>query len=51
MDLNWYPFSRREFRINTEAIYLNRSPVGGGPYAYIVGGNGWLFNTDFILMF
>ena len=49
--LNWYPFSRREFHINTEAIYLSHSPVGGSSYPYIVGGNGWLFNTDFILTF
>jgi hypothetical protein len=51
LGLNWYPFSRREVRINTEGIYLNRSPVGGTSYPYIVGGNGWLFNTDFIVTF
>lgn len=51
LGLNWYPFSRREMHINTEAIYLDRSPVGGSSYPYIVGGNGWLFNTDFIITF
>ncbi|HUJ45804.1 MAG TPA: hypothetical protein VLV55_01630 [Rhizomicrobium sp.] len=51
LGLNWYPFWRREFHINTEAIYLHHSPVGGSSYPYIVGGNGWLFNTDFILTF
>jgi hypothetical protein len=51
LGLNWYPFSRREMHINTEGIYLNRSPVGGLSYPYIVGGNGWLFNTDFIITF
>ena len=49
--LNWYPFSRREMHINLEGIYLRRSPVGGSSYPYIVGGNGWLFNMDFIVTF
>lgn len=49
--LNWYPFHRREMHINSEAIYGHRSPVGGQSYPYIVGGNGWLFNTDIILTF
>jgi hypothetical protein len=48
---NWYPFSRREVHINAQAIYLDRSPVGGTSYPYVVGGNGWLFNTDFIITF
>jgi hypothetical protein len=37
--------------INMQGIYLRRSPVGGSSYPYIVGGNGWLFNTDFIITF
>ncbi len=49
--LNWYPFSRREMHINAEAIYLNHSPVGGSSYPYVVGGNGWVFNTDVIVTF
>ena len=48
---NWYPFARREMHINTEGIYLWRSPVGGPSYPYVVGGTGWLFNTDFIVTF
>ena len=51
LGLNGYPFSRREIRINAEAIYLWRSPVGGASYPYIVGGTGWVFNTDFIIAF
>ena len=49
--LNWFPFARREMRVNMQGIYLRRSPVGGTSYPYIVGGNGWLFNTDFIVTF
>lgn len=48
---NWYPFSKREIRINAEGIFLDRSPVGGLSYPYVVGGDGWLFNTDFIIAF
>jgi len=49
--LNWYPFKRREVHINAQGIYDSRSPVGGLSYPYIVGGNGWIFNTDVIITF
>lgn len=49
--LNWYPFGRREMHINMQGIYSSRSPVGGQSYPYVVGGNGWIFNTDVILTF
>jgi hypothetical protein len=49
--LNWFPFARKEMRVNMQGIYLRRSPVGGTSYPYIVGGDGWLFNTDFIITF
>jgi len=48
---NWYPFSQRSIRVNAEGIYLSNSPVGGLSYPYQVGGNGWVFNTDFIVAF
>ena len=38
-------------RVNAQAIYLYHSPVGGLSYPYVVGGTGWLFNTDFIVAF
>ncbi|MFL5236909.1 MAG: hypothetical protein ACJ8EL_04790 [Rhizomicrobium sp.] len=49
--LNWYPFDRREVRINSQATYMFHSPVGGISYPYIVGGTGWIFNTDFMIAF
>jgi hypothetical protein len=51
LGLNWYPFERREVHINTEGIYLSHSPVGGSAYPIVVGGNGWVYNTDFIVTF
>lgn len=49
--LNWYPFGLRELRLNSEAIYTYRSPVGALSLPYIVGGTGWLYNTDFVIAF
>ncbi len=49
--LNWYPFNRREVHVNVQGIYDYHSPVGGLSYPYIVGGTGWIFNTDVIITF
>jgi len=49
--LNWYPFSRPEVHINTQGVYLWRSPVGGPSYPYVVGGTGWFADTDIIITF
>jgi hypothetical protein len=49
--LNWYPFKRREVHVNVQGIYDSHSPVGGLSYPYIVGGNGFIFNTDVIITF
>jgi hypothetical protein len=42
----WYPFARRELRVNAQALYLNDSPVGYSSVPFAVGGNGWVFNLD-----
>jgi len=49
--LNWYPFLRREMHVNMQGIYMRNSPVGGTSYPYLVGANGWIFNTDIIVTF
>lgn len=49
--LTWYPFKRREFRINGQALYLVDSPVGYSSVPFPVGGNGWVFSTDVIVSF
>jgi len=48
---NLYPFKRRGMQINLEAIRLNHSPVGGYHMPIPVGGDGWVFLTDWIVMF
>ncbi|WP_380871617.1 hypothetical protein [Sphingomonas sp. DBB INV C78] len=51
LGLNWFPFDRKEIRVNAQAIYLQRSPTGNNSVPYTVGGDGWVFSTDFIVSF
>jgi len=37
--VNWWPFEKRGFRVDTELIYMNDSPVGASSLPYTVGGN------------
>ncbi len=37
--------------VNLEAIKTDQSPVGGYPHAYRVGDKGWVFLSDWMLMF
>ena len=48
---NWYPFRRREMHVNLQAIKLDRSPVGGYHMPVLVGGDGWVFLSDWVVMF
>lgn len=38
--INWWPFKQRGLRINSEAIYLKKSPVGNSSLPYTIGANG-----------
>lgn len=49
--VNVYPFKRREMHVNLEAIRTNRSPVGGFHMPIAVGDTGWVFLSDWIIMF
>lgn len=49
--VNVYPFKRREMHVNLQAIKLNNSPVGGYHLPVPVGGDGWVFLTDWVVMF
>jgi hypothetical protein len=48
---NWFPFNRRDFRINTMGLYTYRSPVGYSAYPVPVGATGFTFLTDVSLAF
>ncbi|HEX5787282.1 MAG TPA: hypothetical protein VFY03_03835 [Woeseiaceae bacterium] len=45
--VNWYPFGEQLIRVNAEMLYLEDSPVGYSSVPFAVGGNGWVFQTNF----
>jgi hypothetical protein len=49
--LNYFPFKRRDLRVNMMGLYVHKSPVGYTAYPVPVGGNGFTFLTDFSLAF
>ncbi|HEY5967645.1 MAG TPA: hypothetical protein VIU35_06685 [Chitinophagaceae bacterium] len=49
---NFFPFKKTiSTRINAQAIFLDKCPVGGLAYPYAVGGNGVAFNLDLEINF
>jgi hypothetical protein len=46
LGLNWFPYETRQFRLNAELLYLERSPVGYFSVPYIVGGDGTVFYAN-----
>ncbi|MGH7427304.1 MAG: hypothetical protein ACREJ4_02930 [Candidatus Methylomirabilaceae bacterium] len=46
---SFYPWKNQAVRWNTEVLYLRRSPVGGLSLPYVVGGNGFVFYSSFLL--
>jgi hypothetical protein len=49
--LNWYVFDRRNVRLNTQCIWLTRSPVNS-VFGYYVGGlGGHVISVDWSLLF
>lgn len=49
--VNWWPWHKRGFRINTELLRIENSPVGSITLPYPVGGSGWVFTTNAELSF
>jgi hypothetical protein len=49
--LNWYPWKAQSLRWNFELIELDRSPVGALSLPYLVGADGTVFHTNFMLWF
>jgi hypothetical protein len=44
--MNWFPRQERLFRVNTELLYLDKSPVGYASVPFLVGGKGLVFNAN-----
>lgn len=51
LGLNWFPFARRDVRVNMMGLYTDKSPVGYTAYPVPVGADGFTFLTDFSLAF
>ena len=49
LGLNWFPFGRKEMRVNIMGIDVHKSPVGYTAYPTLVGMDGWVFLTDIAL--
>jgi hypothetical protein len=48
---NWYPVKQRGFRVNTELIHVDHSPVGYTAYPLAVGAKGNVFHANLELNF
>lgn len=51
LGVNYFPFQRRDLRVNVMGLWVKNSPVGYTAYPVPVGGNGFTFVTDFSLAF
>jgi hypothetical protein len=49
--LSWYPVKQRGFRVNTELIHVDHSPVGYTAYPMPVGAKGNIFHANLELNF
>lgn len=49
--VNWFPKHERLFRVNTELLYLDESPVGYASVPFAVGAKGLVFNTNVEVVF
>jgi hypothetical protein len=49
--VNYFPFKRRDVRVNLMGLYVKNSPVGYTAYPVPVGGNGFILVSDFSLAF
>ncbi len=49
--INYWPFHRRELRLNLEYLYENRSPIGYTAVPQSVGADGSIFNANLELSF
>lgn len=48
---NWFPWKNQIVRWHTELAYFRRSPVGALSLPMVVGGNGPVFFSDFMISF
>jgi hypothetical protein len=44
--LTYFPFRQKQVRLNTELLYMRRSPIGYTAVPYVVGGTGWVWTVN-----
>lgn len=44
--LTYFPFERKQVRVNIEGLYMDRSAVGYTAVPYVVGGTGWVWSVN-----
>ena len=51
LGVNWWPYKKRQFRVNGELMYLDSSPVGSVTLPYLIGSTGYTFAVSAELAF
>lgn len=44
--LTYFPFERKQVRVNIEGLYMDRSAIGYTAVPYVVGGTGWVWSVN-----
>jgi hypothetical protein len=44
--LTWFPFHRKEMRVNFQALYESQAPAGNVALPFQPGASGWLYTVD-----
>lgn len=44
--LTYFPFQRKQVRVNAEGLYMDRSAIGYTAVPYLVGGDGWVWTIN-----
>ena len=48
--LTYFPYGRKEVRMNVQALYMDRSAVGYTAVPYVVGGTGWVYTVAHLVL-
>ena len=49
--VNVFPFHKKSFRLNGQALYVSRTPVGYSAVPFPLGGTGFVFTFDVEVVF
>ncbi len=46
LGLTWFPFHRKEMRVNFQALYESQAPAGNEALPFKPGAQGWIYTVD-----